>query len=84
MADPALATTIRRLREERHLSREAVAHRAGISAGALARIELGQSSPGWNTVRHIAAALGMTITELVIVIEATESVGAECGERSPA
>jgi transcriptional regulator with XRE-family HTH domain len=72
MTDLALAATLRRLREDRGLAREAVAHRAGISAGALARIELGQSSPGWNTVRRLAAALGLSMIDLAAAVEATD------------
>jgi transcriptional regulator with XRE-family HTH domain len=62
--DPALATALRRLREERGLPREELAYRAGISVGALARIELGHSSPSWATVAEIARALGVTMAQL--------------------
>jgi transcriptional regulator with XRE-family HTH domain len=61
---------LRRLREEKGLSQEALAYRAGITAGSLGRIELGQSSPAWSTVRQIAEALGVTMQELATAIEA--------------
>lgn len=62
--DQGLAAALRELREERGLSREEVAFRAGISTGALARIELGQSSPAWVTVMQIARALGLSLAAL--------------------
>lgn len=69
--DPALAATIRRLREERGISREGLAFRSMISTGSLARIELGKSVPGWDTVRLLAKALDIPLVELVAAIEAS-------------
>jgi transcriptional regulator with XRE-family HTH domain len=43
---------------------------------AIARIELGQSSPEWATVRRIAVALGITLTQLAKTVEAQEQRGA--------
>lgn len=68
--DPVLAALLRRLREERGLSQEALAHKAGITAGSLGRIELAQSSPAWATVRQIARALDVTMAELSTAVEA--------------
>jgi FXSXX-COOH protein len=68
--DPALAAALRRLREERNLTREALAFHAGITTGSLARIELGQAVPGWNTVRLLAEALGVTMVDLSAAVEA--------------
>jgi transcriptional regulator with XRE-family HTH domain len=61
---------IRRLREDRGLTREALAFHAGITTGSLARIELAQSVPGWDTVRAIAKALDVTLVELAAAVEA--------------
>lgn len=72
--DRALAATVRRMREERGLAREALAFRAGLTAGALARIELAQAVPRWNTVRRIADALGVDMVELSAAVE-----GVACG-----
>jgi transcriptional regulator with XRE-family HTH domain len=72
-ADPILAAALRKLREERQLSREAVAFRTGISTGALARIELGLSSPAWVTVARIARALEVTMAELGDAIDRGEA-----------
>jgi DNA-binding XRE family transcriptional regulator len=68
-ADKTLAAVLRRLREERGQSQEAVAFRAGITTGTFARIELGQSSPSWVTVRRIAEALDVNLADLGAAIE---------------
>lgn len=70
--DPALASALRRLREDRDLTREALAFHAGVTTGSLARIELGQSSPSWDTVRKVAKALGISLAELAKAVEAVE------------
>ncbi|MBA3807128.1 MAG: helix-turn-helix transcriptional regulator [Solirubrobacterales bacterium] len=69
--DPQLAAAVRRLREDRGVTREALAFHAGITTGSLARIELVQSTPGWDTVRSIAKALDISLADLVEAIEAT-------------
>lgn len=63
--DKALAAALRKLREDRGLTREAVAFKAGITTGSLARIELGQADPRWTTVKDVAKALGVTMREVV-------------------
>jgi transcriptional regulator with XRE-family HTH domain len=68
-ADQQLAAALRRLREERGLSQEVLAYQAQLTSGSLARIELGQSSPEWSTVRRIAAALGMSMVDLAARVE---------------
>jgi transcriptional regulator with XRE-family HTH domain len=67
--DPALAATLRRLREERGITREGLAFKTGITTGSLARIELGQSVPGWDTVRLLAKALEITLAQLGEAVE---------------
>jgi transcriptional regulator with XRE-family HTH domain len=67
--DAVLAATLRRMREERGISREALAFSAGITTGALARIELAQSVPGWETVRGLALALDISMVELSAAVE---------------
>jgi transcriptional regulator with XRE-family HTH domain len=68
--DPALAATVRRLREERGITRETLAFRTGVTTGTLARIELAQSVPGWDTVRLLAKALDITLAEFGEAVEA--------------
>jgi transcriptional regulator with XRE-family HTH domain len=71
--DEALAAALREMREERDESRQTLASRSGISAGSLARIELGQAGPSWVTVRQIARALNVTVRELGAVVERVEA-----------
>ncbi len=68
--DSALAAAVRRMREERGITREALAFRVGITTGSLARIELSQSAPGWDTVRRVAEGLEVTMVELSAAVEA--------------
>lgn len=68
-ADQALASTLRRLREERNHTQEDLAHDAGITVAALARIERGQANPRWTTIRSIASALGISLGELGEAVE---------------
>jgi transcriptional regulator with XRE-family HTH domain len=68
--DPQLAAAIRRLREQRGLTQEALAFASGVTTGSVARIELGQSVPGWDTVRQLAGALGVSLAELASAVEA--------------
>jgi transcriptional regulator with XRE-family HTH domain len=67
--DQALAATLRRLRAERGLTREALAFRSGITPAALGRIELGQAVPAWNTVRRLAVGLDVGMVELCAAVE---------------
>lgn len=68
-ADPFLASTLRRLREERHHTQEDLAYDAGITVAALARIERGQANPRWTTVKSIAAALNIGLGDLGEAVE---------------
>ncbi len=68
--DPALATVLRRLRNDRGMTQEALAFYAGITAGSLSRIELAQAAPAWATVRSIARALSVGMGELGSAVEA--------------
>ncbi|MHB8241513.1 MAG: helix-turn-helix domain-containing protein [Solirubrobacteraceae bacterium] len=63
-ADAALAATFRRLRTERGETQEDLAHRAGLTVAAFARIERGHANPTWTTVRRIAAALEVSLATL--------------------
>jgi transcriptional regulator with XRE-family HTH domain len=74
--DPALAAAVRRLREEHDVTIEALAYRANITSSSLARIELAQASPGWDTVRRIMDALGLSVSQLAKAVEAAEAENA--------
>jgi transcriptional regulator with XRE-family HTH domain len=67
--DPALAATVRRMRIERGDTQEDLAHRAGLTVAAFARIERGHANPTWTTVRRIAVALEVSLAALAEAIE---------------
>jgi transcriptional regulator with XRE-family HTH domain len=70
-ADPELASTLRSMRLERGETQEDLAHRAGLTVAAYARIERGHANPTWTTVRRITVALGVTLSGLAEAIERT-------------
>ncbi|MGA2165211.1 MAG: helix-turn-helix transcriptional regulator [Solirubrobacteraceae bacterium] len=71
--DQALPAVLRRLREARGLSQEATARAADIALNTYSRIERGQTSPSWPTVRQLADALGVSMGELGTAIDAENS-----------
>jgi transcriptional regulator with XRE-family HTH domain len=62
--DPNLARVLRAAREKQGRSQEAVAHDAGLTVTALARIERAQANPTWTTVLQILGALGLSLQQL--------------------
>ncbi|HEV3047417.1 MAG TPA: helix-turn-helix transcriptional regulator [Solirubrobacteraceae bacterium] len=74
-----LGTVLRRVREERRITREVLAVRAGLSVGTLARLELGSSDPTWSTIAALAHALELSLEDLGALVEADE----DARERSP-
>jgi transcriptional regulator with XRE-family HTH domain len=70
--DHALAQVFVTWRDRSGRTQEDVAFHAGITTGTLARIELAQSSPEWMTVRNIARALDIPLSELGAEIEVVE------------
>lgn len=69
---PGLGNAIRRLREKAGETQETVAAKAGVSVQTLSHIEAGNANPTWATARDIAAALGVSITELAKLSEKHE------------
>jgi transcriptional regulator with XRE-family HTH domain len=70
---PALGKAIRQLRQERGMTQEALAQEAGITVGHMSMIERGHSNPTWATVRAIASALNLPLTEVAAVAARFES-----------
>ncbi len=70
-ADAALATALRGMRVDRGETQEDLAHRAGLTVAAYARIERGHANPTWTTVRRIAVALGVSLVALAEAVEGT-------------
>lgn len=71
-ADLALAAAIRQRREAQESSQETIAQDAGITVGTIGLIERGMTNPTWTTVKRIAAALDITISELAANAEGAE------------
>jgi transcriptional regulator with XRE-family HTH domain len=57
-------SNVRRVREDRGLSREGLADKAGVSMRTLERIELGQTIPRRATIKVLADALGVAPEDL--------------------
>ena len=62
--DP-LVKRLRQLRAARGLSQEALAKKAHVSRGYLARIELGRHDPTLSVLRRLAKGLRVSVAELV-------------------
>jgi transcriptional regulator with XRE-family HTH domain len=62
---PILAANLRRLREERRLSQEALALKADMDPAEVRRIEACKRDPGVRVLARLAAALGIAAAELL-------------------
>jgi transcriptional regulator with XRE-family HTH domain len=60
-----LAMKLKRLRKAKGWTQQALAQRAQVSLGYLARLETGHYDPKLSTLRKLAKALGVPVTELV-------------------
>ena len=69
---PAVGAAIRQLREQRGLTQEALAANAGTTLSTLSVIERGLANPTWATLRDIAAALGVSMSDLAKLAERHE------------
>ena len=56
---------IQQLREKRGMTQEALAKKAGISRGYLARLETGRHDPSLSMLRTLAKALKVKLVDLV-------------------
>jgi transcriptional regulator with XRE-family HTH domain len=60
-----LADNVRRLRSERGLLAADLSARSGVARATLSQIEAGRGNPRLETLRDLAAALGVELTELL-------------------
>lgn len=85
MTDPAIQRFARNVRETRlqaGLSQEALARRAGLHYGHVARIERGEREPGVRTIAKLAHGLDVPVAVLFEGVEAGERPGAPGYARS--
>jgi transcriptional regulator with XRE-family HTH domain len=69
---PGLGRAIRELRTERGLSQEELGLRAEIHPTWVSHLESGRNNPAWGSVRRIAAALDVTLSDLAALAEERE------------
>lgn len=74
----ALGQAIRKLRGERGLTQRQLADAADVNETWISHIEAGRTNPAWGTVVRIAAALGVSVSDLA---ERAESVDSEDDDR---
>lgn len=61
----AFGKRIKRLRLERGMTQKLLAERTGVSLSYIGRLEIGRHDPQLSTLRKLAKALKVTISELV-------------------
>ena len=67
--DPPYGAALRRLRQDRDLTIEEAARRAGVTANYLGDVERGQRNPTIRVVGHVLAGLPATWKEFAQVLE---------------
>ena len=60
----ALGAVLKELREKQGVTQRAVARDADLTPAHYSAIENGKANPLWGTMRRIAYALGVTVTEI--------------------
>jgi len=70
---PALGKAIRALRDKRGFTQETLAEMAGLTGRTLSAIETGNANPTWATVRDIAGALRVSVSDVAKLAEGYES-----------
>lgn len=60
-----MATRIKALREQRGMTQEQLAEKAGVSRTYLARLETARQDPTLSTLEKLAKALGVKATRLI-------------------
>jgi transcriptional regulator with XRE-family HTH domain len=74
MPDPLdiFAANLRRIRQERGLSQERLAHTADLNMTHVAKIERSEREPGVRTVSKLARTLGVSAADLFAGIDGRE------------
>ncbi len=79
----ALGRAILQLRDERGLTQVQLAEAADTDGTRISHLENGRTNPAWGTVRRIAAALGVEVSELAALAERFERESADGGRARP-
>lgn len=74
MIDQAFAIVLRRLRTEKGLSQEKFGFEADLHRTYIGQLERGLKSPSLKTLHKIAQALGISLTELMALVEQESNV----------
>jgi putative transcriptional regulator len=70
--DAPLPTVLRRLRRQAGKTQEGLAFGSDITIASMSRIERGVCDPHLTTIRSIARALGISLSELGVAVEEEE------------
>jgi transcriptional regulator with XRE-family HTH domain len=70
---PAPSDIIRRARELSGLSQRELARLAGTTQSVVARIELGQTSPTWDTIERLLRAAGLELDTRLTLLPVAHS-----------
>jgi putative transcriptional regulator len=73
----ALGRAILQLRDERGMTQAALARAADTDNTRISHLENGRTNPAWGTVRRIAAALDVPVSELAALAEELEGEAAK-------
>jgi transcriptional regulator with XRE-family HTH domain len=64
-----IGAVLRRLRQERGITQEALAFKAHVTIATLSRVERCVTTPAWTTAQAISGALGLTLQDLARAVE---------------
>lgn len=70
MIDQEFAKVLKVLRLEKNLSQETFAFEVGIHRTYVSQLERGLKSPSLKTIQKISQVLGISLSELMILVEA--------------
>ncbi len=74
---------LRELREERGLTQDQLATKAGITKDGLARLERRERMPAWDSVLALAVALGVSVEAFTTPPAAREAAGRGRPRKTP-
>ena len=78
-SDSRLAATLKQLRESRGWSLTDLAGKSGVSRAMIHKVESGASSPTAALLGRLSGAFGLTVSQLLIAVEGSQSRVARAG-----